>query len=133
MHQHRPVLLREAINGLHIMSDGTYCDLTFGRGGHSAEILRNLGPEGRLLAMDRDPVAVSVAKQKPEFQDPRFTIEQGDFSTMETIVKERGWGEQVDGILMDIGVSSPQLDDAQRGFSFYFTNKIKNNNGEIQN
>jgi 16S rRNA (cytosine1402-N4)-methyltransferase len=118
MHQHRPVLLKEAVDGLHIMSDGTYCDLTFGRGGHSAEILGRLGQKGRLLAMDRDPVAVSIAKEKSEFQDPRFTIVQGEFSTMGSIVSERGWGEQVDGILMDIGVSSPQLDDAQRGFSF---------------
>ncbi len=117
-HQHRPVLLNEAVNGLHIMSGGTYCDLTFGRGGHSTQILKEIGPQGRLIAMDRDPVAVLSAKEMPDFQDPRFTIVHGEFSMLEQVVTEQGVLGRVDGILLDIGVSSPQLDDAARGFSF---------------
>jgi 16S rRNA (cytosine1402-N4)-methyltransferase len=117
-HQHSPVLLNEAVNGLHIMSGGTYCDLTFGRGGHSAQILKEIGPQGRLIAMDRDPVAVALATEKPDFQDPRFTIVHGEFSMLEQVVTEQGVLGRVDGILLDVGVSSPQLDDATRGFSF---------------
>ena len=119
MHQHRPVLLEEVITGLDIESEGVYCDLTFGRGGHSAEILKKIGPQGRLIAMDRDPVAVFTAKEKPDFQkDPRFNIVHGQFSELETVISERGLRGKVDGILLDIGVSSPQLDDPERGFSF---------------
>jgi 16S rRNA (cytosine1402-N4)-methyltransferase len=119
MHQHRPVLLEEVITGLDIKSGGVYCDLTFGRGGHSAEVLKKIGPHGRLIAMDRDPVAVFTAKEKPDFrQDPRFTIVHGRFSEMESVVKQQGLYGEIDGILLDVGVSSPQLDDPERGFSF---------------
>ena len=118
VYQHRPVLLEEVIKGLHINLGGTYCDLTFGRGGHSAEILKRIGPDGRLIAMDRDPVAVMSARENPDFQDPRFTIVHGEFSKFEQVIEARGLLGRVDGILLDIGVSSPQLDDAGRGFSF---------------
>jgi 16S rRNA (cytosine1402-N4)-methyltransferase len=117
-YQHRPVLLKEVLEGLHIKSGGIYCDLTFGRGGHSAEILKKIGSDGRLLAMDRDPIAVMSAKDKLDFQDPRFSIVHGEFSNLEQEIKARGFLGLVDGILLDVGVSSPQLDDADRGFSF---------------
>lgn len=116
--EHCSVLLHEAVENLKIKSGGIYIDLTFGRGGHSAVILQKLGPTGHLLALDRDPDAVAIAKSRPEFQDSRFAIEQQAFEHLLSIVKARGWEQQVDGILMDLGVSSPQLDQAERGFSF---------------
>ncbi len=116
--EHCSVLLHEAVENLKIKSGGIYIDLTFGRGGHSAVILQKLGPTGHLLALDRDPDAVAIAKSRPEFQDSRFAIEQQAFDHLLSIVKARGWEQQVDGILMDLGVSSPQLDQAERGFSF---------------
>ena len=116
--EHCSVLLHEAVENLKIKSGGIYIDLTFGRGGHSAVILQKLGPAGHLLALDRDPDAVAIAKSRPEFQDSRFAIEQQAFDHLLSIVKARGWEQQVDGILMDLGVSSPQLDQAERGFSF---------------
>ena len=116
--EHCSVLLHEAVDNLQIKSDGIYIDLTFGRGGHSAEILQKLGPEGHLLAVDRDPQAVKIVNARPEFQDSRFAIEQCSFSHLSQIVSKRGWQQRVDGILMDLGVSSPQLDQAERGFSF---------------
>ena len=115
---HKTVLLDEAVKGLHIKPSGIYLDLTFGRGGHSAAILRELGPEGRLMAMDRDSVAVKEANTRPNFHDDRFSIEHAPFSDVTKVVSQRGWLGHVDGILMDLGVSSPQLDDASRGFSF---------------
>lgn len=115
---HSAVLLEEAVDGLHIMSGGIYVDLTFGRGGHSAAILRKLGPEGRLMAMDRDSVAIEEAKTRPLFQDPRFSIEHAPFSCLAEKIESYGWRGRVNGVLMDLGVSSPQLDDASRGFSF---------------
>lgn len=114
--EHRPVLLREALRALAIRPDGRYLDATFGRGGHSGEILRQLGDQGRLLAIDKDPAALACG-QELEGRDPRFVIRQGSFAAMARILAEQGWGA-VDGVLMDLGVSSPQLDQAERGFSF---------------
>ncbi|AOR62437.1 16S rRNA (cytosine(1402)-N(4))-methyltransferase RsmH [Pectobacterium wasabiae] len=114
-YKHTSVLLDEAVNGLNIRSGGTYIDGTFGRGGHSRLILSQLGPEGRLLAIDRDPQAIEAAKA---IDDPRFSIIHGPFSAMAEYVAERGLTGQIDGVLLDLGVSSPQLDDPERGFSF---------------
>lgn len=115
--EHRPVLLNEVLDGLAVCADGIYLDGTFGRGGHSAAILERLGPTGRLLAMDKDPQAVATAQTR--FADePRFEIVQGSFTRLADEVEQRGWHGKVSGILLDLGVSSPQLDDPQRGFSF---------------
>ena len=115
--EHISVLLDEAIAGLAIKPDGYYIDGTFGRGGHSRAILEQLGTEGRLLAMDKDPAAIEKA-QTDFTSDKRFVLRQGSFAMLEERVKELGWMGQVDGILLDLGVSSPQLDTAERGFSF---------------
>ncbi|MFJ5438884.1 16S rRNA (cytosine(1402)-N(4))-methyltransferase RsmH [Pectobacterium brasiliense] len=114
-YKHTTVLLDEAVNGLNIRSGGIYIDGTFGRGGHSRLILSQLGPEGRLLAIDRDPQAIEAAKA---IDDPRFSIIHGPFSAMAEYVAELGLTGQIDGVLLDLGVSSPQLDDPERGFSF---------------
>lgn len=114
--EHLPVLLEEAIRGMNIKPDGRYIDGTFGRGGHSAAILARLGDDGRLLAFDKDPRALETAQEKFS-HDSRFTLVQDSFARMAPHIAEQGW-EQVDGILLDLGVSSPQLDDASRGFSF---------------
>jgi len=114
-YQHRTVLLDEAVNGLNIRPDGIYIDGTFGRGGHSRLILSQLGQNGRLIAIDRDPQAIAVAKQ---IVDDRFSIIHGPFSDIEQYVKELGLRNKIDGVLLDLGVSSPQLDDPERGFSF---------------
>jgi 16S rRNA (cytosine1402-N4)-methyltransferase len=111
---HVPVLAREVLEALAIRPDGRYLDGTFGRGGHSHLILDELGPAGRLLALDQDPAAI-VAGQ--EVKDPRFTLVHARFSAMSEVLAAQGW-DKVDGILLDIGVSSPQLDEADRGFSF---------------
>lgn len=113
--KHTTVLLDEAVNGLNIRADGIYIDGTFGRGGHSRLILSQLGPKGQLLAIDRDPQAIAAAQA---IDDPRFSIIHGPFSSLATYVEERGLSGKIDGILLDLGVSSPQLDDAERGFSF---------------
>ncbi|MEL6869338.1 MAG: 16S rRNA (cytosine(1402)-N(4))-methyltransferase RsmH [Pseudomonadota bacterium] len=114
---HQPVMLREVLDGLAIRPDGCYVDATFGRGGHSAAILERLGDSGRLLALDRDASAVAVAGKK--FADePRFAITHAPFATLASVVRDAGLLGQVDGLLFDFGVSSPQLDDADRGFSF---------------
>ncbi|MGP7646096.1 16S rRNA (cytosine(1402)-N(4))-methyltransferase RsmH [Klebsiella pneumoniae] len=114
-YKHTTVLLDEAVNGLNIRPDGIYIDGTFGRGGHSRLILSRLGAEGRLLAIDRDPQAIAVAQT---IDDPRFSIVHGPFSQLAEYVGERNLTGKIDGILLDLGVSSPQLDDAERGFSF---------------
>lgn len=114
---HVTVLLKEAVDGLNIKADGLYVDGTFGRGGHSREILSRLGPNGRLFGIDRDPQAVEVAN-KLKADDPRFDIIHGPFSGLAQYLEERGLTGKVDGVLLDLGVSSPQLDDAERGFSF---------------
>ncbi len=113
--KHTTVLLDEAVNGLNIREDGIYIDGTFGRGGHSRLILSQLGEKGQLIAIDRDPQAIAAAA---EINDPRFTVVHGPFSALAEYVEERGLTGKIDGVLLDLGVSSPQLDDAERGFSF---------------
>jgi 16S rRNA (cytosine1402-N4)-methyltransferase len=108
---HEPVLLTEVIEALAIRADGTYVDGTFGRGGHSRAILERLGPDGRLIALDRDPDAERAAQ---EIRDPRFSFIRTAFSALATTLGSR----KVQGMLFDLGVSSPQLDDPRRGFSF---------------
>jgi len=108
---HRPALLAEALEALAIRADGAYVDGTFGRGGHSRAILERLGPHGRLVALDRDPQAERSAR---EISDSRFSFFKMKFSSLSSVLG----GELVDGMLFDLGVSSPQLDDAARGFSF---------------
>ena len=114
---HVPVLLGPVLQGLNIKPDGCYVDGTFGRGGHSREILEQLGAEGRLIAIDRDPQAISSAPASLT-EDPRFELIRGESAQLETFIGERGLTGQVDGLLFDLGVSSPQLDEADRGFSF---------------
>ena len=113
---HVSVLLAEAVDALAIKADGVYVDGTFGRGGHSRAILAQLGPQGRLIALDRDPAAIEAGKS---IGDPRFTLVHAAFSEMESVLKQQKV-EAVDGVLLDIGVSSPQFDDASRGMSFRF-------------
>jgi len=115
--EHRPVLFDEVLEALNIRAEGIYLDGTFGRGGHSAAILERLNENGRLLAMDKDPQAVAVAQQRFA-DDPRFSIVRGSYTMLGQEVEQRGWKGKVDGILLDLGVSSPQLDDPSRGFSF---------------
>jgi len=114
---HHAVLLSEAIDGLNIKADGKYIDATFGRGGHSKAILDRLGPNGRLLGLDKDPEAIVYANNELA-GDQRFSIEHCSFEDIGRVVQQKDWIEKVDGVLMDLGVSSPQLDDASRGFSF---------------
>ena len=116
---HKPVLLDEVLEALNIHADGFYIDGTFGRGGHSYEIIKRLGSKGRLLAFDKDPDAVRSVGNKL-MQDERFEIVNGSFTMLMQHIKGNEIEEQVSGILFDFGVSSPQLDDAQRGFSFRF-------------
>jgi 16S rRNA (cytosine1402-N4)-methyltransferase len=114
---HQPVLLAEVLEGLAIQPGGYYIDGTFGRGGHAGAILAELGPAGHLLAMDKDPEAVRSAMQQFG-DDPRFEIEQGAFTRLGDLVDRQHRNGQVNGVLLDLGVSSPQFDDASRGFSF---------------
>lgn len=114
---HAPVMLAEAVRALRVRPEGVYIDGTFGRGGHSAAILAALGAEGRLLAFDKDEDAVQVAQARFG-TDPRFSIVHGSFGDLLPVVREKGLQRGVDGLLLDLGVSSPQLDEAQRGFSF---------------
>jgi len=113
---HLPVLYREALEALCIKKDGVYLDCTYGRGGHASGILELLGPHGRLIAFDRDPTAVLAAAELAT-QDSRFRIVHTAFSHLKIVLDELKI-ERVSGVLMDLGVSSPQLDDAARGFSF---------------
>ena len=113
--EHITVLLHEAVDGLALKEDGIYIDATFGRGGHSRLILSKLSANGRLIAIDRDPRAITEAQK---IQDPRFHIEHNSFSAIPEICEKLGLTGKIDGILLDLGVSSPQLDDAERGFSF---------------
>src|SRR5438067_9696187 len=111
--QHRTVLLDEAVDALALdgaRAAGTYVDGTFGRGGHSRLILSKLAPAGRLIAFDKDPQAIATAEQ---VSDPRFAIVHDSFATMREALAARGV-KQVDGILLDLGISSPQVDDASR-------------------
>ena len=116
-YSHRPVLLDEVLEALNIRTDGIYVDGTFGRGGHASAILNRLGEKGHLFAMDKDPQAVDAAKQMFA-NDARFSIEHGSFTQLEQHIAKRHWAGKVNGILLDLGMSSPQLDDPQRGFSF---------------
>jgi len=111
---HRPVLLAEAIEALRVRPDGTYVDATFGRGGHTRAVLARLGPRGRVIALDRDPDAVVAAAT---LDDPRLTMRHAPFSRLTQVLSEAGIA-RVDGALFDLGVSSPQLERAERGFSF---------------
>ena len=115
---HLPVLLEESLLALRLRTDGTYVDCTYGRGGHSMAILSRLGPAGRLVAIDRDPQAVAAARRwQAQSGDPRFSITHARFSELGEVLDAQGVGA-VDGVLLDLGVSSPQLDDPARGFSF---------------
>ncbi len=125
---HRPVLLDECLQALGLGADaynaqkdrpeGVFLDATFGRGGHSAALLERLGPQSRLLALDRDPQAIQFAReQSPLRLDPRFAVAHSRFSQLASALDSAGI-EQLDGALFDLGVSSPQLDQAERGFSF---------------
>ena len=114
--EHIPVLLGEAVGALAVRADGTYVDGTFGRGGHARAILASLGPGGRLVALDRDPAAADAAAR---VDDPRFHFRRAWFSALDSVLDELGIAT-VDGVLLDLGVSSPQLDDASRGFSYRF-------------
>ena len=114
--KHTSVLLQECLDGLAIKPDGIYIDATFGRGGHSGEILSQLGEQGRLIAFDRDPQAIEAAKRFAD--DKRFTIVHSPFADMAEVIESMSLSGEIDGVLMDLGVSSPQLDDAERGFSF---------------
>lgn len=113
---HQTVLLQSAVDELVTAADGCYVDGTFGRGGHSRLILQRLAPAGHLLGVDKDPQAIAVGEQLAQ-DDSRFSIWHGSFADLAVAVSRQGWS-QVTGILMDLGVSSPQLDDASRGFSF---------------
>ena len=116
-YSHISVLLNEALEGLAIQADGLYIDGTFGRGGHSRALLAQLGPEGRLIAFDKDPEAIRVGDQLAA-EDGRFVVVQRSFAEMAEELRARGLAGQVQGVLLDLGVSSPQLDDPTRGFSF---------------
>ncbi len=117
MDAHKPVLAREAFEALAVQADGLYIDATFGRGGHTALILGALGPEGRVLAFDRDPAAIEAGRRR--FPDEvRLTLVGAPFADIAARVPQLSEGRAVRGILFDLGVSSPQLDDPARGFSF---------------
>ncbi|MCU7801362.1 MAG: 16S rRNA (cytosine(1402)-N(4))-methyltransferase RsmH [gamma proteobacterium symbiont of Lucinoma myriamae] len=116
-YEHKPVLLNESIEALAIDPTGIYVDGTFGRGGHSQLIMDQLGDTGRLIAFDKDPQAIATAEEKFA-DDPRFSIHHGSFAELEEYLTAQGLCGKVNGILLDLGVSSPQLDDPQRGFSF---------------
>ena len=114
--KHETVLLHEAVEALNIKEDGIYIDATYGRGGHSAEIVRQLGSKGRLIVIDKDPLAIAHAKGAYK-EDNRVLVWQGSFKDFPDALQEAGLSK-ADGVLLDLGVSSPQLDDASRGFSF---------------
>lgn len=113
--RHASVLLDGAVDALVHDPEGVYLDGTFGRGGHSRAILERLSPQGRLLAIDRDPQAIAEART---LTDSRFAIEQGEFANLAEIARRHDLFGKLDGVLLDVGVSSPQLDDPERGFSF---------------
>lgn len=118
MPPHLSVLYEEAIASLNIKADGIYIDCTFGRGGHSAGILQQLGESGRLLALDRDIEAINSPQAQQLLADKRFSLQHASFAELATTVEKLGYVSQIEGVLMDLGVSSPQLDNAERGFSF---------------
>ncbi len=114
--QHQPVMPMQVLDGLCVKREGKYVDATYGRGGHSGLLLERLNEEGRLLVIDRDPQAISAARQRYG-ADPRVLIAEACFADLGEALNSHAW-EKVDGVLMDLGVSSPQLDQAERGFSF---------------
>jgi 16S rRNA (cytosine1402-N4)-methyltransferase len=114
---HAPVLLGEALEALAVRTAGSYLDATLGRGGHAAAILEQLGETGKILAVDRDPEAIR-AGQRRFVGDQRVSIVRGNFAELGRIAREAGFDAGFDGVLLDLGVSSPQLDDPARGFSF---------------
>jgi 16S rRNA (cytosine1402-N4)-methyltransferase len=116
-YQHQAVLLEEAVSSLMVRGDGLYLDATFGRGGHSRAIMARLTEQGRLFTLDKDPRAIEAGLEEWG-DDPRFSIVQGSFAEMDRMVREWQIERNLDGILLDLGVSSPQLDDPERGFSF---------------
>ncbi|WP_252274635.1 16S rRNA (cytosine(1402)-N(4))-methyltransferase RsmH [Pseudomonas subflava] len=116
-YRHITVLLDEAVEALAVRADGCYLDGTFGRGGHSRLILERLGPDGRLLGFDKDPQAIATGNALAA-EDGRFVVVQRSFAELGDEASARGLAGRVDGVLLDLGVSSPQLDDAERGFSF---------------
>jgi 16S rRNA (cytosine1402-N4)-methyltransferase len=117
MNQHVPVLLEEALAALEVRIGGRYLDATFGRGGHTAAILERVGQEGRVIAIDRDPDAIRAGRERFG-SDARLTLVNSPFSQLSSVTHGVGLEGQLDGVLLDLGVSSPQLDDATRGFSF---------------
>jgi len=117
---HKPVFLEEAVDALNISSGGTYVDATFGRGGHSVEILSRLGLDGKLIAIDKDPEAIEHAKA---LNDKRLSLHHGSFSELSNFLKSLKI-EKVNGVLLDLGISSPQIDSADRGFSFQKTGPL---------
>lgn len=116
-YKHVTVLLDEAVAALAVRPDGRYLDGTFGRGGHSRLLLRQLGPDGCLLGFDKDPLAIATG-QALAAEDGRFVVVQRSFAELGAEVAQRGWTGTLSGVLLDLGVSSPQLDDPERGFSF---------------
>ena len=114
---HNPVMINRVIEGLNIISNGTYVDCTFGRGGHSRNILEKIGEKGKLIAIDKDKAAEDYAKEYFS-KYKRFYFEKSNFSDIEYILEKYNDSKKVNGILLDLGVSSPQLDEADRGFSF---------------
>lgn len=117
-YQHITVLLNEAVDALAVREDGIYVDGTFGRGGHSRLILSRLGSQGRLIVFDKDPQAIEAAQKLAE-QDGRVTVVHDGFSSFQMTLDKLGI-EEIDGALFDLGISSPQIDDGARGFSFRF-------------
>lgn len=114
---HTPVLLEESLEALAINPHGIYCDGTFGRGGHACALLARLAPDGGLLALDRDPAAVAAGMALAQ-REPRLTMEHASFSQIEEVARRRAVFGRASGLLLDLGVSSPQLDEPGRGFSF---------------
>ena len=114
---HVPVLLNESLLGLNVKSNGTYIDCTFGRGGHSQAILNHLSDQGRLFVIDQDPSAIEYAEQKYS-DDERVIICHETFANLQGVTAQANLNAMVDGVFFDLGVSSPQLDEAHRGFSF---------------
>ncbi len=117
MEEHQPVLFREVVDALRPRRDGVYMDCTFGRGGHATAVLQRLGPTGMVISIDKDPQAVATGQKLAE-RDARLRIHRGSFARLAQVAKAEDVFGKVDGILFDFGVSSPQLDDAARGFSF---------------
>ncbi len=118
MSEHQAVLFEEALASLNILAGGTYVDCTFGRGGHSSGILEQLNDSGRLLALDLDHAAINSTQAQRLLQDKRFSLQHACFAELQNVAVQKGYLGHVNGILLDLGVSSPQLDSSERGFSF---------------